>query len=69
LSSANVSEGEIIPPGTVFQVLVDPSEVILKTVDLSEMDITLVKVGNSVKVGFDAYPAESLRGTIPKITN
>ena len=49
--------------------MVDPSEVILKTVDLSEMDITLVKGGNSVKVGFDAYPAESLRGTIPKITN
>ncbi len=67
--SLNISEGEVVPAGKVALVIADPSEKILKTVDLSETDMALVKVGNPVRVVFDAYPERTLNGTVTKITN
>ncbi len=67
--SLDVSEGEVVPAGKVALVIVDPSEKVLKTVDLSETDMAQVKVGNPVRVVFDAYPDKTLNGSVTKVTN
>lgn len=67
--SVDVSEGELTVGGKELIVIVDNSEMILKTVDLSETDMPKVSVGSRVTVIFDAYPNNELSGTVTKITN
>ena len=67
--SVDVSEGELTVGGKELIVIVDNSEMILKTVDLSETDMPKVSVGSRVTVVFDAYPNNELSGTVTKITN
>ncbi len=67
--SVDVSEGELVAGGSELIVIVDDSEMLLKTVDLSETDMPKVSVGSRVTVVFDAYPDTELSGTVTKITN
>ena len=67
--SVNAVAGELINAGTPVLILVDPTEMILKTVDLSETNMSSVHVGDSVSVVFDAYPGSVLKGSVTKITN
>ena len=69
ISNLNLSEGELVPAGKTVIVMVDGSQQILKTVDLSETDMASIKVGSRVKAVFDAYPNNELYGTVTKITN
>lgn len=61
--------GELAAAGQTLILLVDPSEMVLKTVDLSETDMSKVKPGNTVTVVFDAYPETELTGVVTKVTN
>ncbi len=67
--SVDVSAGELVAGGSQLIVIVDDSEMLLKTVDLSETDMPKVSVGSRVTVVFDAYPDTELSGTVTKITN
>ena len=67
--SVNAVAGELISAGEPVLILVDPTEMILKTVDLSETNMSSVHTGDSVSVVFDAYPESVLKGTVTKITN
>ena len=49
--------------------MADTSVQILKTVDLSETNMSKIQTGSRVRVIFDAYPNSELYGTVTKITN
>ncbi len=61
--------GELVPAGAQIMVEVDPTSMLLKTVDLSETNMDKVKVGNAVRVTFDAFPGRELTGTVTRIVN
>ena len=67
--SMDLTAGELATAAKPVIVLADTGEMILKTVDLSETDITGINVGNRVRVIFDAYPDQEFGGTVTKITN
>ncbi|MBR6088719.1 MAG: HlyD family efflux transporter periplasmic adaptor subunit [Anaerolineaceae bacterium] len=67
--SLDLNEGELIQAGIPVVRLADVSAQILKTVDLSETNMSAVKIGSRVRVVFDAYPNTELFGTVTKITN
>jgi HlyD family secretion protein len=69
VTRVDVEVGELAAAGETLILLVDPSEMVLKTVDLSETDMSKVKVGNTVTVVFDAYPEKELTGVVTKVTN
>lgn len=67
--SVDYVAGELVNAEIPVIVMLDPSEKVLKTVDLSETDMTSIHLGGNVTVVFDAYPDTELRGTVTKITN
>ena len=69
ISNLDLTEGELVQAGKPVIVMVDGSQQILKTVDLSETDMASIQVGSRVKAVFDAYPNNELYGTVTKITN
>jgi HlyD family secretion protein len=50
ISTVTISTGDMVTPGQVLFVVTDSSKLEVKTTDLSERDIPLVKVGQQVKV-------------------
>jgi HlyD family secretion protein len=69
VTRVDVEVGELAAAGETLILLVDPSEMVLKTVDLSETDMSKVRLGNTVTVVFDAYPEKELTGVVTKVTN
>lgn len=69
VTRVDIEVGELAAAGQTLILLVDPSEMVLKTVDLSETDMSKVKPGNAVTVVFDAYPETELTGVVTKVTN
>lgn len=67
--SLDLTAGELATAAKPVIVLADTSAMIVKTVDLSETDITGISVGNRVRVVFDAYPGTEIYGTVTKVTN
>ncbi len=67
--SVDMTEGDLVQAGKVVIVMADISAQILKTVDLSETNMSGIQSGSRVRVVFDAYPANELYGTVTKITN
>ena len=65
----DLTAGELVSAAKPVIVLADDSAQILKTVDLSETDMSGVAVGNRVRVVFDAYSEYELYGTVTKVTN
>jgi multidrug resistance efflux pump len=67
--SLDLTEGELAQAGKPVVVLADDSAQILKTVDLSETNMSKIQLNSRVRVVFDAYPNNELYGTVTKITN
>lgn len=69
VTRVDIEAGELAAAGETLILLVDPSEMVLRTVDLSETDMSKVKLGNTVTVVFDAYPSTEVTGVVTKVTN
>lgn len=54
IAAVNATAGEYASPGQVLVVLSDMDHLQVKTTDLSERDITQVKIGNTAKIAVDA---------------
>jgi HlyD family secretion protein len=62
-----VREGELASPGQPIVTLGDLTSLRIETTDLSEVDIARVKVGQPVKVTFDALPGKTIAGKVTRI--
>lgn len=64
-----VKEGEIITPGIPVITVADFSQWQVETTDLSEISVVTVQTGFAVDVNIDAFPGETLKGTITEIAS
>ena len=62
----DIEEGERISGTVPIISLIDPSEVEI-TIDVGEMDIDKIKMGQSVKVSLDAFPFMKLDGRVKNV--
>jgi membrane fusion protein (multidrug efflux system) len=67
VSELNIRQGEWVTPGVPVILLADLSRLRVETTDLNEIDAARVKVGETVKVTFDALPDVVVQGTIQSI--
>lgn len=56
--------GETISPGVPVMLLADLSSLQIQTTDLTEVDVARVKIGDTVKVSFDALPGVDIPGKV-----
>lgn len=64
VSRINASVGELVGSAVPVVTLADFGEWRVETIDLTELDIATVQVGDSVEVTFDALPGESVSGEV-----
>jgi HlyD family secretion protein len=62
-----VRDGEMVSAGASVVVLGDVGEFKIETTDLNEVDLYLLKLGQTVELTFDALPGRSMRGVVTKI--
>jgi HlyD family secretion protein len=62
-----VRQGERINAGSPAVVLGDVSEFEIETTDLNEVDLYLIRVGQTVDLTFDALPERSISGVVTQI--
>lgn len=67
IASIDVKPGEQAGAGTPVMRIADPSNMQVETTDLTEINVVNVKVGDAVKVAFDAVPELELTGTVASI--
>jgi HlyD family secretion protein len=67
ISLPNVHIGEYLTFGQPAMQLVDPTSLRIETTDLSETDVTRIKVGDQATVTFDALPGVSVPGKVVSI--
>jgi multidrug resistance efflux pump len=67
ISQLNMKVGEMVAPGQPAAVLGDFSGWVVETTDLTEIDVPKIKVGDAVKVTFDALPGLELGGVVDSI--
>ncbi|MEI7990550.1 MAG: HlyD family efflux transporter periplasmic adaptor subunit [Chloroflexota bacterium] len=67
ISRLNVREHEWVSPGQTVIILSDPASLQVETTDLGEIDVARVKVGNPVKLTFDALPDLTIKGEVIRI--
>jgi HlyD family secretion protein len=67
ISQLNLKVGEMVSPGQPAAVLGDFSQWMVETSDLTEIDVPKIKVGDAVKVTFDALPGLELPGVVDTI--
>ncbi len=65
--SLNFEIGEVVVPGAPALVLADLSQWRLKTLDLSEADVVLVRPGQTASVTLDAVRDQTFRGVVAEI--
>ena len=65
--SLNVEVGEVVAPGAPVLVLADLSQWQVKTSDLSETDVVLVRPGQTVAVTLDAFADLTFNGVVTEI--
>jgi RND family efflux transporter MFP subunit len=63
----NVTQGEVVSPGSPLLTVSDLSQVFV-TINLSDSYIGRVKKGQSIQLTFTAYPGEMFRGTVRQIS-
>ncbi len=68
LVSVNLEVGELATPALPAVVLADLSRWQVRTVDLAESDVALVRPGQAVAIALDALPGETLAGTVVEIS-
>jgi HlyD family secretion protein len=65
--SLNVEVGEVVAPGAPALVLADLSQWRVKTSDLSETDVVLVRPGQTAAVTLDAFADQTFNGVVTEI--
>ena len=64
-----VDEGQVVGPGSIVAGVAGLDAWQVETVDLSEVDVVNVRVGQPVKITVDALPDVTLEGVIASITS
>ncbi|MBM2851234.1 MAG: Biotin lipoyl 2 protein [Anaerolineales bacterium] len=67
--SLSTEVGEVVTPGAPVLVLVDISKWRMKTNDLSETDVVLVRLGQSVTATLDAFGDQTFHGVVTEIAS
>ncbi len=67
VAGLKVKTGESVTPGQVAASLADFSGWIIKTTDLTELDVVNISEGQAVQVALDAFPEEVLNGKVQLI--
>lgn len=67
ITSIPVRLGAIVSPGQAVSTIADLSDWLVRTTDLTELDVAAVSEGASVEVSFDAIPNESVTGEVSRI--
>lgn len=67
IGEIRVKEGEVVNAGTPLITLGDLDPLRVETTDLNEIDIPLVRVGQEVRVTFDALPERVIGGRVLRI--
>ena len=67
--SLSTEVGEVVTPGAPVLVLVDESKWRMKTNDLSETDVVLVRPGQSVTATLDAFGDQTFHGVVTEIAS
>jgi HlyD family secretion protein len=67
VASLEAEVGETISPGVPVVKLANPETWLVKTTDLTELDVVNLDVGQNVTVTVDALPGQTLAGTITHI--
>ena len=68
ISELNINESEWIAPGQPALLLADLENLRIETTDLSEIDVSRIKVGDTVIITFDALPEIGSTGTVVRIS-
>jgi multidrug resistance efflux pump len=63
----SLKQGEFISPGTPVLLLADFTSWQVETTDLTELSVVDIRVGDPVKVSFDALPDEEFTGVVHRI--
>ena len=69
IGEIRVREGETVNAGVGLLTLGDLDDLRVETTDLNEIDIPLVKVGQEVKIEFDALPERAIQGRVTRIAS
>lgn len=67
IGEIRVREGEMVNAGVPLLTLGDLDHLRMETTDLNEIDIPLVRVGQEVKIEFDALPERAIQGRVARI--
>jgi multidrug resistance efflux pump len=67
IAGLKVKTGESVSPGQVAASLADFSSWIIKTTDLTELDVVNIAEGQAVLVALDAFPEDVLNGKVQLI--
>jgi len=67
IAGLKVKSGETVSPGQVAVSLADFSGWIVKTTDLTELDVVEISEGQDVTITLDAFPGEELTGKVKSI--
>ena len=63
----NVTQGDVVSPGVPLLAVADLSKVLV-TINLSDSYIGRIHKGQTVQIGFSAYPGETFSGTVHQIS-
>lgn len=69
VASVTPEKGEVILPGVPVATLADFGSWQVQTTDLTELSVVNIAVGETVEVTVDAFPGETLTGTITDIAS
>ena len=64
VASLEVKTGETVTPGQVAASVADFSSWVIKTTDLTELDVVNITEGQTVQIALDAFPEEVLNGKV-----
>lgn len=67
VASLDIKIGETVSPGQVAAALADFSSWVVKTTDLTELDVVNISEGQPVLIALDAFPEETLNGKVLRI--
>jgi multidrug resistance efflux pump len=67
VASLDVKTGETVSPGQLAASLADFSGWVIKTTDLTELDVVNITEGQAVAIALDAFPEETLNGKVLRI--
>ncbi len=68
ISELYINDSEWIAPGQPALLLADLENLRIETTDLSEIDVSRIKIGDTVNITFDALPEITSTGTVVRIS-